>query len=136
VPTHATGSFVVKLKVAHETSEGSGQDTGLARMTIDKQFHGALEGTSKGRMLIARTTVKGSASYVAMEKVTGTLNGRSGSFILQHDATMDRGVRQLIIIVVPDSGTDHLVGLTGTMKINAADGKHLYDFEYTLPESQ
>jgi hypothetical protein len=136
VSTHATGSFEVKLKADPQISKEHGRDIPLARMTIDKQFHGALEGTGKGQMLIARATVERSASYVAMEKVTGTLHGRSGSFILQHNATMNRGVPQLDIMVVPDSGTDQLVGLTGKMDIIVADGKHSYDFEYTLPESQ
>ena len=104
-------------------------------MSIDKQFHGDLEATSKGEMMTAATAVKGSAGYVAMEQVTGKLNGRSGSFILQHSATMNRGVPQLSITVVPDSGTDQLVGLTGTMNIIITDGKHSYDFEYTLPEA-
>jgi Protein of unknown function (DUF3224) len=136
VSTHATGSFEVKLKVAPQISEESGQHAGVARLTIDKQFHGALEARSQGQMLTAATAVKGSAGYVAIEKVTGTLNGRRGSFILQHNATMNRGVPQLNIIVVPDSGTDQLVGLAGKMDIIVADGKHSYDFDYTLPESQ
>jgi hypothetical protein len=104
-------------------------------MSIDKKFHGDLEATSKGEMMSAATAVKGSAGYVAMEQVTGKLNGRSGSFILQHSATMNRGVPQLSITVVPDSGTDQLVGLTGTMNIIITEGKHSYDFEYTLPEA-
>ena len=102
-------------------------------MSIDKQFHGDLEGTSQGQMLAAGTSVKGSAGYVAIEKVTGTLRGRSGSFVLQHSGTMTRGAPQLLITVVPDSGTDQLAGLTGKMNIIiAADGKHSYEFEYTI----
>jgi hypothetical protein len=104
-------------------------------MTIDKQFHGDLEATSKGEMLAAGTAVKGSAGYVAMEKVTGTLKGRTGTFVLQHTGTMNRGEPQLSVTVVPDSGTGQLAGLTGKMAINIADGKHSYEFEYTLAET-
>ena len=101
-------------------------------MTIDKQFHGDLEATSKGEMLSAVGAVKGSAGYVAIEKVTGKLRGRSGSFVLQHTGTMTRGAPQLSITVVPDSGTGDLVGLTGQMTIHIEAGKHSYEFEYTL----
>lgn len=101
-------------------------------MSLDKQFHGDLEGTSKGEMLTAMTSVQGSAGYVAIERVSGTLHGRSGTFVLQHNATMTRGAPQLAIIVVPDSGTGQLAGLAGKMTINIADGKHSYEFEYTL----
>jgi Protein of unknown function (DUF3224) len=131
VTNHASGPFDVKLNPlpAYNDAEGAM----LGRMSIDKQFHGDLEGTSKGEMLSAMTSVKGSAGYVAVERVTGTLHGRSGTFVLQHSATMNRGEPQLTIIVVPDSGSGQLAGLAGTMKINiAADGKHSYDFEYTL----
>ncbi len=129
--THASGTFEVKLN-PQAPDETNGDPT-LGRMTIDKQFHGDLEGTSKGQMLTAGTEVKGSAGYVAMERVTGTLHGRSGGFALQHSGTMTRGVPQLSIAVVPDSGTGQLVGLTGTLTINIVDGKHSYAFEYTLP---
>lgn len=129
--THARGTFEVKL--APQTPDGKFEDATMGRMTIDKQFHGDLEATSKGQMLSAMTEVKGSAGYVAMERVTGTLNGRSGSFVLQHSATMTRGVPQLSVTVVPDSGTGQLVGLTGKMEITITAGKHSYDFEYTLP---
>jgi hypothetical protein len=105
-------------------------------MSIDKQFHGDIEGSSKGEMLSFGTGGKGSSGgYVALEQVTGTLNGRKGSFVLQHSATMNRGVPHMSITVVPDSGTDQLVGLTGTFNIIIADGKHSYDFEYSLPEA-
>ena len=128
---HATGPFDVKLTPLDDKI-----DPALARMTIDKQFHGDLEATSKGQMLSAATDVKGSAGYVAIEKVTGTLKGRSGTFILQHNATMDRGKPQLSIIVVPDSGTGQLAGITGKMNIVIAEGsKHSYEFEYTLPDA-
>lgn len=129
--SHATGPFEVKL-----TPQDDKLDPTLARMIIDKQFHGDLEGTSKGTMLSAGTAVKGSAGYVAMEIVTGTLHGRSGTFVLQHNATMNRGVPSLSITVVPDSGTGQLTGLTGTMNIIIAEGKHSYDFSYTLPDTQ
>jgi hypothetical protein len=102
-------------------------------MSIDKQFHGDLEGTAKGQMLTAGTDVKGSAGYVAIERVTGTLHGRSGSFVLQHNGTLTKGAAQQSITVVPDSGAGQLVGLTGKMIVTIADGKHSYDFEYTLP---
>ena len=103
-------------------------------MSIDKQFRGDLEATSKGEMLTAGTDVKGSAGYVAIEHVSGLLHGRSGGFVLQHSGTMTRGVPQLSVTVVPDSGTDQLVGLAGEMTINIADGKHSYAFEYTLDQ--
>ena len=104
----------------------------LGRLSIDKRFHGELEATSRGEMLSAGTDVKGSAGYVAIERVTGRLAGRSGSFVLMHTGVMNRGVPQLTISVVPHSGTDGLVGLAGTMSIVIADGKHTYEFEYTL----
>jgi hypothetical protein len=127
---HASGPFEVKLVPQADTGDASG----LGRMTIDKQFHGDLEGSSQGQMLSAMGSVKGSAGYVAMERVTGTLKGRSGSFVLQHSATMTRGVPQLLISVVPDSGTGELTGLAGTLTIKIADGKHSYEFEYTLAQ--
>lgn len=105
-------------------------------MSLDKQFHGDLEGTSKGQMLTAGTAVKDSAGYVAIERVDGTLKGQRGSFVLQHSGTMTRGAPQLVITVVPDSGTGQLVGLAGKMTILIADGKHSYEFEYTLPEAR
>jgi hypothetical protein len=104
-------------------------------MSIDKQFHGELEGTSQGEMLTAMSSVKGSAGYVAIERVTGTLNGRKGSFVLQHTGIMNRGEPQLTITVVPDSGTDQLTGLAGKISIDISDGKHSYVLEYTLPEA-
>lgn len=123
----ARGTFEVKL-----APQGKPEDAPLGRMSIDKQFHGDLEATSKGEMLTAMTDVEGSAGYVAVERVSGTLHGRSGTFVLQHSGTMTRGTPQLTITVVPDSGTGQLAGLAGKMAINIADGKHSYDFEYTL----
>ena len=134
VAAHAKGTF--EVKITPQTPDGKFEDATMGRMTIDKQFHGELEGTSKGQMLSAMTDVKGSAGYVAMERVTGALSGRSGSFVLQHSATMTRGAPQLSITVVPDSGTGQLVGLTGKMDIIITGGKHSYDFEYTLPATQ
>ena len=129
--THASGTFEVKLSPQDDKSE----DAKLGRMIIDKQFHGDLDATSKGQMLSAMTDVQGSAGYVAIEKVSGTLQGRQGSFVLQHSATMTRGEPQLSIIVVPDSGTSELAGLAGKMTIKIADGKHFYEFEYTLAKT-
>lgn len=126
--TRASGTFDVKLA----PQDDKAADASLGRMSIDKQFHGDLEGTSKGQMLTGMTSVKDSAGYVAIEKVSGTLNGRSGSFILQHTGIMTRGVPELTITVVPDSGTNQLVGLAGKMTIIIAEGKHSYDFEYSL----
>jgi Protein of unknown function (DUF3224) len=128
--TRASGSFEVKLSplVPYETAEGAA----LGRMSIDKQFHGDLEGNSRGEMLTAGTSVKGSAGYVAIERVIATLHGRTGTFVLQHTGVMTRGEPALSITVVPDSGTGQLAGLAGTMSIDVADGKHSYDFEYTL----
>jgi hypothetical protein len=128
----ASGSFDVKLAPMslHNSDEGAK----LARMSIDKQFHGELSATSKGEMLSAGTDVAGSAGYVAIERVTGTLDGRDGSFVLQHNATMTRGTPALNIIVVPDSGSGELKGLTGQMEIIIADDKHSYVFNYALPD--
>jgi len=131
--TRASGTFEVKL--SPQAADDKSEDTTLGRMSIDKQFHGDLEATSKGQMLTAGTAVKGSAGYVAIERVSGTLHGRSGSFVLQHSGTMTRGAPQLTVTVVPDSGTGQLVGLAGKMAINIADGKHSYDFEYMLTET-
>ena len=125
---HARGAFDVKLNVLPASDPGAN----LSRMSIDKQFHGDLEGTSQGEMLSVMTDVKGSAGYVAIERVSATLNGRRGSFVLQHNATMNRGEPSLNIIVVPDSGSGELAGLSGTMRIIIADGKHSYEFDYAL----
>ena len=127
----ATGTFQVEL--IPQVTDG---DPRLGRLSIDKQFLGDLEATSKGEMLTGGTAVKGSAGYVAIELVTGGLHGRSGSIILQHTGTMDRGKPALSVTVVPDSGTDELAGLTGKMAINIADGKHWYVFEYTLEQQR
>jgi hypothetical protein len=130
---HASGTFEVKM-VAQPAQDDVG-DASIGRMALDKQFHGDLEAASKGQMLATRTAVEGSAGYVAMERVSGTLHGRSGGFALQHSGTMTRGAPQLTITVVPDSGSGELEGLAGTLTITIADGRHSYDFEYTLPDA-
>ena len=121
---HASGPFDMKLPP---------QDTApVARMSIAKQYHGDLEATGEGQMLAAGTETKGSAGYVAIERVTGTLNGRKGSFVLQHHGIMDRGTPSLMVTVVPDSGTGELAGLKGKMEIKIDAGKHSYELEYSL----
>jgi hypothetical protein len=129
---HASGTFEVKMK-SQAPEEGVGDPT-VGRMSLDKQFYGGLEAVSRGQMLAAMTGVEGSAGYVAIERVSGTLDGRAGTFALQHSGTMTRGTPQLVINVVPDSGTGQLAGLAGRMTINIDDGEHSYDFEYTLDE--
>lgn len=128
---HAAGSFDVKL-TPRAPDDPNAEAAVPARMSIDKQFHGDLEAGSLGQMLSAGTGVRGSAGYVAMERVSGKLHGRSGTFILQHTGTMNCGTPQLSITVVPDSGTAELTGLTGRMTIEIVEGKHLYEFEYTI----
>ena len=128
---HASGTFEVKLD---PQAEDKGEGSSLGRMSIEKQFHGDLEATSKGQMLTALTDVKNSAGYVAIERATGTLQGRRGTFVLQHNGIMTSSSQQLSVSVVPDSGAGELVGLAGKMTIKIVDGKHLYDLEYTLPE--
>ncbi len=129
---HAKGPFDVKV-APQKADNDVAQAANLGRMSLDKQYHGDLEATSKGEMLATQTEVKGSAGYVAMERVTGTLKGRKGSFVLQHSATMNRGVPNLSIIVVPDSGTGDLKGISGKMNIIIApDGKHSYEFDYSI----
>lgn len=125
----AEGLFDVKRvpEPVHDKAEGV-----LGRHALDKQYHGALDAMGIGEMLSAGTPTPGSAGYVAIEKVTGTLGGRAGSFYLQHSGTMTRGQGTLVIHVIPDSGTDALTGLTGTMQIVIADGKHSYVFDYDL----
>lgn len=128
--THASGEFEVKM-----TPQPADEKAAVGKFSLDKKFHGDLEATSKGEMLAIMTTVEGSAGYVAMEQVTGTLNGHSGTFALQHTGTMNRGAQQLSVTVVPDSGTGQLLGLSGHMTIKIDGGKHSYEFEYRLDES-
>ena len=128
----ATGPFDVKL--APQTLSPVAEKSGLGRMSLDKQFHGALEATSTGEMLAFRSATPGSAGYVAMESVRGTLDGRTGTFVLQHSSTMTRGEPLQSITVVPDSGTDGLAGLAGRMVVDIAPGgAHSYRFDYTPP---
>ena len=129
MPTTATGTFEITMLPQPANIEG-----GPSSVRLDKQFAGDLAGSSVGQMLAARTAVEGSAGYVAIERVTGNLRGRSGSFVLQHSGTMDRGAPTLSVRVVPDSGTEGLIGLTGSMTIERTGGQHLYRFEYELAE--
>jgi hypothetical protein len=126
----ATGEFEVNLQPldAHAAGEDGAR---LGRMSIDKIFHGDLEAQSKGEMLTAMTGVEGSAGYVAVEQVRGTLDGKTGTFVLQHFGLMNRGQNRLVLEVVPDSGTGELEGLSGSMTIRIEDGKHFYDFDYS-----
>ena len=128
----ATGSFDVKVSLQKPDTQVA-RAANLSRLTIDKRFQGDLEGISKGEMLALQTEVQGSAGYVALERVTGKLQGRSGSFVLQHSATMKRGASESTITVVPDSGTGELTGLTGSMRIKVAeDGSHSYEFDFRI----
>ena len=126
--TRASGAFDVKVMPQTDA------DSVLSRMTLDKQYHGDLDGTGKGQMLASGTEVKETGIYVALEKVTGTLHGKRGSFLLQHTGLMLRGTPNLTITIVPDSGSDDLVGISGRMDIKIeAGGKHFYELDYTLP---
>jgi hypothetical protein len=127
----ATGPFDVKLNP--QPTYNTDQTALLGRMSIDKQFRGDLDGTSKGEMLTAGSAIKGSAGYVAIERVNGTLDGKAGGFALQHTGTMDRGMPSLVITVVPDSGVGDLAGIAGTMSITIVDGRHFYVLDYSLP---
>jgi hypothetical protein len=128
---HAKGPFDVKLAPVALAFDDSDDGAARGRMSLDKQYHGDLEASSKGEMLSAMTATQGSAGYVAIEKVVGTLGGRRGTFVLQHFATMTRGRPLLEIIVVPDSGTGDLARLSGSMNVVIAEGgKHFYEFAY------
>ena len=126
----ARGTFDVNI--TPQPPEDKSEGLTLGRMLIEKKFQGDLAAVSNGQMLTGMTGVKGSGAYVAIERVTGALNGRSGSFILHHLGIMERGAPRLNVTVVPDSGTEELTGLSGKMIINIAEGKHFYEFEYTL----
>ncbi len=130
----AKGTFEVSIKPL--SVENASQDDKLGRMSIDKTIAGDLIATTNGQMLTAGTDIKGSAGYVAIEKVSGTLNGRKGTFILQHTATMNRGQPTMNIHVVPDSGTDGLTGLEGNFKIEIIDGEHRYELSYQLMDQR
>jgi hypothetical protein len=129
--TRISGPFAVKV-IPQKADNPQAEAAGLGRMSLDKQFHGDLEAASQGEMLSVLDRSTGSGGYVAMERVTGTLAGRKGSFVLQHHATMSRGVPELAIQVVPDSGTEELAGLSGSMDIRIEDKQHYYDFDYEL----
>lgn len=126
----ATGTFDVEL-TPQSTDEAPGST--LGRMSLAKTYRGDLEAAGEGEMLTARTRVEGSAAYVAVERVVGVLHGRPGAFVLQHSGTMADGSQELSITVVPDSGTDELTGIRGTMTVRIEDGVHSYELEYTLP---
>ena len=130
----ARGEFVVSLKPL--AFEGADPELKLGRMSIDKQISGDLTADAVGQMLSAMTSTNGSAGYVAIERVSGVLNGKRGTFVLQHTGTMNRGAPSLVVTVVPDSGTEELVGLEGEFKINIEEGKHFYEFIYRLPTQQ
>jgi hypothetical protein len=131
VTTHAKGTFDVKVTPQGDPDQAEGST--LGRMALDKQFHGDLEGTGKGQMLTAGSE-SGSAVYVAIERVTCTLQGKKGSFVLVHRGAMTKESQELIITVMPDSGSGELKGIAGKLAIEITGGKHFYDFEYTLPE--
>ena len=135
MPNRATGTFEVKVEpVPGESKEGR---PSFPRLTLDKQYSGDLEGTSQGEMMTVNGTVEGSAAAVAIERFSGSLDGRKGSFALVHSGTMRRGAEfNMIIRVVPDSGTEQLTGLTGTLQIVIEGKKHLYIFDFSIPESQ
>ena len=134
MPQQVTGAFDVK--VLPQPADPAGAGATIGRMLLDKKYHGPLEATGKGQMLAMRTAIDGSAGYVAMELVEGKLERRSGSFVLQHSGTMNRGAAMLVLGVVPDSGTGELVGLSGKMEIIITEGKHSYRFDYSIAESQ
>ena len=123
-----SGEFDVKM--APETLSATAAQSGLGRMSLDKRYHGPLEASGHGEMLSVRASEPGSAGYVALERVQGTLDGRQGSFYLQHSGTMTRGAPTLSVTVVPDTGTDAVQGLQGTLAIRIENGKHYYDFTY------
>lgn len=127
----ASGEFDVKL-VPEILAEGS-EGTGIERMTLDKRYHGALAATGRGEFLSFRSPVPTSAVYVAIEKVEGTLDGRAGSFVLQHAGVMGGAHAGMRILIAPDSGTGELAGIAGTLAIRVEDGKHYYELEYSLP---
>jgi uncharacterized protein DUF3224 len=129
---HAAGKFDVQLAPIGTDDKSEGAT--ISRISLEKRFSGDLVGTSKGEMMTAMTDTEGSAGYVAIERVSGTLHGRAGTFVLQHAGVMTRGAPQLTILVVPDSANGQLVGLTGRMAITIADGDHSYDLQYTLPD--
>lgn len=131
--TRASGTFEVKM--VPQAPDADGGDPTIGRMTLDKRFHGDLEAVSRGQMLAAMTSVKDSAGYVALERVSGMLAGRTGTFALQHTGTMARGAPSLSIHVVPDSGTGQLEGLSGSMTIEVEGGRHSYTLDYSFGDA-
>ena len=127
----ARGTFVVSL--APQSAEGTAEESALGRLSIAKTFSGDIAGTSTGEMLTAMTPIKGSAVYVAIERVRGSIDGRHGTFVLHHEGISERGEQRLSISVVPDSGSGALTGLSGTMTLVIANGVHSYELTYELP---
>ena len=127
----AAGSFTVSIRPLQNPEVTAGST--LGRMSVEKQFAGDLVASGRGEMLTAMTDVAGSAAYVAIERVSGVLQGRRGSFVFQHTGTMTHGAQRLSITVVPDSGVDKLAGIEGTFTINIVDSQHFYEFDYSLP---
>ncbi len=133
MPRQIKGEFDVRRSPEPPCDLGDGAQAG--HMRFDKRFHGDLNATSVVHMLAAMTSTEGSGAYVAIERIAGTLDGRSGAFLTQHSGVMDRGAPSLSLTVVPDSGSGELAGLRGSMKIDIVDGKHYYTFDYTLAEA-
>jgi hypothetical protein len=131
MPTLAKGIFTVEMN--RQTEPDTADGVSLGRMSLDKRFEGDLVATGRGEMLTALTPINGSAGSVSIERVKGALKGRSGSFVFQHSGTMDQGDQKLSITVVPGSGTGALAGIAGEFRINITDGKHFYEFEYSIP---
>jgi hypothetical protein len=134
MPVIAHGTFTVEMKPQVEPCMTDG--VGLGRMTLEKRFDGDLVAIGQGEMLTALTPVQGSAGYVAIERVTGALAGRTGSFVFQHSGILDHGAQRLTIVVVPGSGTGGLAGIEGDFRITIAEGRHFYEFDYVLPQAQ
>ena len=129
----AAGAFDVTI--TPQPAEAGVGDESIGRMALSKHFHGDLQASALGQMLATRTPTLGSAAYVALDRVTGVLHGRDGSFSLHHSGSMDRGVATLDIVIVPDSGTDALTGITGRLRIRVEEGRHLYELDYELPDA-
>ncbi|MDO8051083.1 DUF3224 domain-containing protein [Janthinobacterium sp. SUN211] len=127
------GTFDVTI--TPETLSDTAAQSGLGRLSLDKRYHGALDASARGEMLSARASVAGSAGYVALERVEGTLDGRHGSFYLQHSGMMTRGAPALSVTVVPDTGTEQLQGLSGSLAIRIEEGKHYYAFTYEIADT-
>ncbi len=130
---HAAGTF--EVTVTPQPEEAGVGDECISRMALAKRFHGDLQATALGQMLATRTPTPGSAAYVALDRVTGSLHGRSGNFSLQHSGTMDRGAPTLDIMIVPDSGSAELSGISGRLRIRIDEGEHFYELDYELPET-